>query len=251
MKTRIILIGCNGAMGKTVTQQAEENESLDIVAGVDKNSGTTEYPVYDTLEKIIEEADVIIDFSSREMLKSLLDYAKARSLPAVLCATGYTEQDKLAVIEASETIPIFRSENMSYGMNVVVALLKKAAELLEEGFDIEVIEKHHNQKKDAPSGTANMIVRAINGTLTRQCDVVHGRSGYDAKRQNHEIGVHAIRGGTIPGEHTVIFAGQDEIIEIKHTALSKKIFATGALRAAAYIVGKGPGMTSMDEMLKS
>jgi 4-hydroxy-tetrahydrodipicolinate reductase len=251
MSINILLVGCCGAMGRTITEIVGEDENLKIAAGIDRVKIVSDFPIYNSFEGIKEDVDVIIDFSSRVMLLPLLEYAINNKIPAVLCTTGYTDKDTEAIVEAAKFIPVFRSENMSYGMNVVVKLLEKAAYLLENEFDIEIIEKHHNKKKDSPSGTAKMMVRAINNSLSEKCDLIYGRHGNETQRQEKEIGIHAVRGGTISGEHTAIFAGSDEIIEIKHTALSKKIFASGAVKAAAFMVNKEIGFYDMNSMLQS
>ncbi|KUK71943.1 MAG: 4-hydroxy-tetrahydrodipicolinate reductase [Clostridiales bacterium 38_11] len=251
MSLNILLIGCNGAMGRTITSIVSDNDKFNICAGVDRTAIHNQYPIYQNMWDIKESIDVIIDFSSKELLESIMEFAIDRNLPVVLCTTGYDEADYRVIRERALKIPVFNSSNMSYGVNVVLKLLEQAAKLMSEGYDIEIVEKHHNLKKDAPSGTAKMMIKAINGSLEEERNCVYGRSGNDAKRQTDEIGVHSIRGGTIPGEHSVIFAGQDEIIEINHSALSKRVFAEGALKAAIYLNGKRPGLYDMNSMIKS
>jgi 4-hydroxy-tetrahydrodipicolinate reductase len=249
MITKILMVGCDGAMGRVISSQADERETCNVVAGVDREARQGDYPVYCSFGDIKEEIDAIIDFSSRNILLPLLDYAIKNNKSVVLATTGYTDKDMEAVMEASKKIPVFRSANMSYGINVMIKLIEKAAELLEDGYDIELMEKHHSKKVDSPSGTAKMLLRSINDTLNNKCNLVHGREGNDTMRQEREIGVHAIRGGTIAGEHEVMFAGVDEIIQIRHTATSKKVFAIGSIKAAEFMADKGPGFYDMNDML--
>lgn len=248
---KIILNGCNGAMGKTVTKVVEECNDIEIVAGVDKNKDlySNNYEVYNEFLEVKDKADVIVDFSHPSCLEKLLEFGVTNKIPIVIATTGLKEEDLKNIKEASENIPIFHSANMSLGINLLINLAKKAALTLNETFDIEIIEKHHNKKVDAPSGTAYMIANAINDELDNSMEYKYGREGKSEKRKENEIGIHAVRGGTIPGEHEVIFAGLDEIIEIKHTALSKNIFANGALKAARYIVNKDNGLYSMENLM--
>lgn len=239
MMTRIILSGCNGKMGQVITRLASENPDVEIVAGSDPYEGIKNtYPVYSNVSDIVEKADAIIDFSNPAALDSLLSYSLTTKTPVILCTTGYNDEQKEKIYTASKSTPVFFSANMSLGVNLVSELIKRAAMQLEGLFDIEIIEKHHNKKVDAPSGTALMLADSINSVLSEKAEYVYERQSKREKRTKNEIGLHAVRGGTIVGEHEVIFAGNDEIIEIKHTALSKEVFAVGAIKAAVYMNGK-------------
>lgn len=248
--TKILLRGCNGKMGQVVTSIAEQDLETEIVAGIDLNTEQkNSYPVYKTISECPIKADVIIDFSSPSELEELLETAKKQALPIVLCTTGLNEEQIISIEDASKEIAILRSANMSFGVNVLMKLVQEAAKkLTEAGFDIEVIERHHNQKVDAPSGTALAIADAINETLDNQYHYVYDRSKERHKREKNEIGISAIRGGTIVGEHTILFAGRDEVIELKHTAYSKEIFANGAVQAAKFLSGKKSGMYQMSDV---
>ncbi|MBV1758196.1 MAG: 4-hydroxy-tetrahydrodipicolinate reductase [Dethiosulfatibacter sp.] len=251
MSLNILLVGCNGAMGRTITNIVSDNDQYIISVGIDRFPAHALYPTYQDFKDIKEQVDVIVDFSSKELLASILAFSTERKLPLVLCTTGYDENDYEAIKKASVGIPIFNSSNMSYGVNVVVKLIEQASRLMSEGYDIEIIERHHNLKKDAPSGTAKMMIRAINNSLEDERNCVYGRAGNESIRQEKEIGVHSIRGGTISGDHSVIFAGKDEVIEIHHSALSKRVFAEGALKAASYLSGKKPGLYDMNRMIEN
>lgn len=247
---KVILSGCCGKMGEVVKNTVQEKNSLKIVAGIDKNNDDSgEFPIYDKFNKIKENTDVIIDFSNRIILKDLLEYSVKNKVAAVLATTGYNKNDEELVLKASKEIPIFRSANMSYGINVITKILKTTVKLLEEDFDIEIIESHHKFKQDSPSGTAKLLLNVIKDNLGKETIEVYGREGLSTKRKENEIGIHAIRGGTISGEHTILFAGNDENIEIKHTAMSKKVFGLGAVKAAEYIVNCEAGIYSMDNLL--
>lgn len=240
---KILLSGALGRMGRQVAALAED-EQAEIVAGVDvKNDGEQSFPVYPSFSLVQEKADVLIDFSRPEGLPALLSYAKAHQMPVVLAATGYNEDDLCAIREAGKEIAIFRSANMSLGVYVLRALAHQAAQLL-PGYDIEIIEKHHNQKIDAPSGTALMLYDAVS---TPQTMPTFGRSGRTQKREKNEIGIHAIRGGTVPGEHEVGFYGPSEVITISHSAQDRSIFARGALKAAHFIAAQAPGNYDMED----
>jgi 4-hydroxy-tetrahydrodipicolinate reductase len=246
---RIILSGCNGKMGQVVTRLAKQNPEVEIVAGIDINdSSKNDYPVFKDATKCNIEGDVIIDFSNPGALEGLLKLAIARKLPLVMATTGFSEIQKKQLKEASSIIPVFQSANMSLGVNLLIDLVKKAAKNLENYFDIEIIEKHHNQKVDAPSGTALAIADAINDTLEKKQEYIYDRHARRMKRSKTEIGIHAVRGGTIVGEHSVIFAGNDEIIELKHTAMSKDIFAIGAIKVAVFLFNKKAGLYSMNDL---
>lgn len=246
----ILLSGCNGKMGQVITRLASQNTNLRIAAGYDLViSSSNTYPVFSDLKKCDRKVDVIIDFSNPEAFDGLLDFALLGRLPVVFATTGLSQTQTKKLEAASKSIPLFISANMSLGINLLIDLVKKAAKLLESNFDIEIIEKHHNLKLDAPSGTALTIADSINSVLENKCEYVYDRHSRRKKRSKKEIGIHAVRGGTIVGEHSVIFAGNDEIFEINHYAMSKDIFGIGALKAAEYIFGKAPGFYSMKDMI--
>lgn len=252
--TGILLSGCNGKMGKAVTRSVAESADCEIVGGVDIfTEALSGYPVFSTpsaiTNEITEKADVIIDFSNPAALSGLLEYAVKNSIPAVISTTGLSDSQINLIKDASKKIPVFFSANMSLGVNLVCELAKKAANVLGDAFDIEIIEMHHNQKIDAPSGTALMIADAIKEELTDDIVYEYDRHSKREKRTKKEIGIHAVRGGTITGEHQVIFAGLDEIITISHSARSKELFATGAISAAKFICGKPAGLYKMADML--
>lgn len=248
--TKIIMNGCNGKMGQVITRIVAEDNTCEIVAGFDiSDNGTNPYPVYTNPDDFNGEADVVIDFSHPDSLQGLLTYCKGRKLPVIVATTGLSNQQKNIMEAAAETIPVFFSANMSLGINLLIDLAKKATKLLGDSFDIEIIEKHHNQKIDAPSGTALAIADAIAEDM--DAEYVYDRHTSRKKRKKSEIGIHAVRGGTIVGEHTVIFAGTDEIIELKHEAASKEIFAVGAVKAAKFLAGKNPGMYCMNDLISS
>ena len=243
--TNILLSGANGNMGRAVTRTVENNDKVKITAGYDINTvKNSDFPVYDNLDEVKEPFDVIIDFSHPSVFDSILEFSVKTKTPAVICTTGLSGEQISKMKAASKKAPIFFSANMSLGVNLLIDLVCKAAKLLDGSFDIEIIEKHHNQKADSPSGTALMLADV--------CDPYHererkcGRKG-EEKRKN-EIGIHSVRGGTIFGEHTVIFALKDEVIEIKHTAFSKKIFAKGALEAALWLKEKKPGFYPIEDV---
>ncbi len=246
----ILLSGANGKMGQAVTRAVAGFDSLQISAGFDINTEqNSTFPVYNDLSQVEEAVDVIIDFSHPAMLDQLLDYAVSRNIPAVICTTGLST-DHLSRIEyESKSLPIFFSANMSIGVNLLIDLVCRAAKILENNFDIEIVEKHHNQKIDAPSGTALAIADAIADTVSYPAEYVYDRHSVRKKRDKREIGLHAVRGGTIVGEHDVIFAGTDEVIEIKHSATSKEVFAVGAVRAAAFLTKQKPGLYAMKDLI--
>lgn len=244
---RIILSGACGRMGHQVADKAEEFD-IRIVCGVDvRDDGTRPFPVYPQIAMAEEEADVIVDFSRPEGLKAILAYALQKKLPVLLAATGYNEQDVKIIEEAAKEIPVFRSANLSLGVYVLSELSQRAAGLLAD-FDVEIVEKHHNQKIDAPSGTALMLLDAVK---TPETQPVFGRHTRTEKRQKNEIGVHAIRGGTLAGEHEVGFYGPGESLLITHTAQDRSIFASGALKAARFIAGQKPGTYDMKDLARS
>lgn len=248
----VLLSGCNGKMGQVITRLSEQFDDLKIVAGYDINDSIKNpYPVFKNIEDCNVKVDVIIDFSNPNALENLLKFAISRNYPTIIATTGLSQANKSMLQSASKHIPVFFTANMSLGINVIVDVVKRVTKILEGNFDIEIIEKHHNQKIDAPSGTALAIADAINDVMDEQQEYMYDRHSRRKKRSKNEIGIHAVRGGTIVGEHTVIFAGNDEIIELKHTAMSKDIFGVGALRAALFICDKQPGMYSMDDLISS
>ncbi len=246
---KIILSGCSGKMGRAITELAQTRQDISITAGIDKFPSSCGYPVFADFKDINITGDVIIDFSRPDMLPSLLEYALKHNTPAVLATTGYSNEALNQIKLASGSIPIFMSGNMSLGVNLMLSLLKTATKILKNTFDIEIIEKHHNQKVDAPSGTALMMAQAINDAAGGDMQYIYDRHVLSQKRQKDEIGIHSVRGGTIVGEHTVIFAGTDECLEITHSAQSRGIFAAGALSAAKFLCGKTPGSYNMDDLI--
>ena len=249
MKTRIIICGACGKMGGNVLSLLENDENAVAVAGVDLFPKEIGIPVYKSFSDVKEQADVIIDFSSAENLKERLEYAKSSNMGIVLASTGFTSDDLALIAEYAKTTAVFKTANLSLGVNLMQALCKAAAEILGENYDVEIIERHHNLKKDAPSGTALMLADSINEVFDGKKEYVNGREGIVGARKQSEIGIHAVRGGTIVGEHEVSFAGEDEIITISHSARSKKVFAVGAIRAAKFLNGKPAGMYAMKELL--
>lgn len=249
--TRILLAGCNGKMGRVVAELARGRGGAVIVAGFDvRYELKQEYPVFSEPSDFSGEADVLIDFSHPAYFDRLLAFARARKLPAVFATTGLSEKQMDAMREASHETPIFQSANMSLGVNLLCALAKRAAAALPAGFDVEIVEAHHRDKADAPSGTALMLRDAI-ASARGPMKTVCGREGRNAKREADEIGIHSLRGGTIVGEHEVLFAGPDEVISIRHSAASKKVFAEGALNAALFLCGKEPGFYTMSDYLSA
>lgn len=247
---RIILSGCNGKMGRNIVAQVREREDCVIVAGIDRNAASLDdFPVFTCPADCAVEADVLIDFSHPSALEGLLAYAAERHLPAVIATTGMSPEQVAAIHQASRQVPIFFTANMSLGVNLLVELAKKAAAVLGGQFDIEIIEKHHNQKLDAPSGTAMMLADAISAALPEPAHYVYDRHAVRRKREKSEIGIHAVRGGTIVGEHEILFAGQDELVTLSHTALSKGVFAAGALNAAIFLCGQENGLYNMGDLL--
>ena len=244
---RVIISGYSGSMGKVLTKCANEDSELEIVCGASKDDLDVPFKTYHKMSEVEELADVIIDFSHHSTIDDTLSYAIKTKTPLVIATTGFNDEELTKIKKASNIIPIFHSSNMSLGVNVLVKLVKEAAKSL-NGFDIEIIEKHHNKKLDAPSGTAVMIANGVKEVLP-DSEYIYGRHGRSDKRSSNEIGIHAIRGGTIVGEHTTIFAGHDEVVEIKHSAQSKDIFAKGAIAAAKFLVKQEAGYYNMNNML--
>ncbi|MBR2950759.1 MAG: 4-hydroxy-tetrahydrodipicolinate reductase [Lachnospiraceae bacterium] len=249
--TKVIMHGCNGRMGQMITKLIAEDPNMEIAAGIDVYDGIVNtYPVYKTLEECDVEADVVIDFATASAVEKLLDYCVEKQLPCVLCTTGLSAEQLAKVKEASEKVAVLRSANMSMGINLIMKLLKEAAPILAEaGFDIEIVEKHHNQKLDAPSGTAVALADAVNESMDHAYEYVYDRSCRREKRPAKEIGISAVRGGSIVGEHDVIFAGKDEVITFSHTAYSRALFGNGAIQAAKFLAGKAAGLYSMSDVI--
>ncbi len=247
--TNIIISGINGRMGRAIEAMCTESNKFTIVGGVDANLGVPHpFPTASFISELDVKADAIIDFSHHTACTSLCEYAKKTSTPVIFCTTGYTDDELSLIQQTSGCVAVFRSGNMSLGINLLVELSKKAAEIL-EGFDIEIIEQHHNQKLDAPSGTALMIADGIK-SVKSDSEYIYDRTNRREKRAEKEIGIHSVRGGSIVGEHEVLFAGKNENITLRHSALSREVFAQGALKAAEFIKGKGAGMYNMSDVLK-
>lgn len=251
--TRIIMHGCNGHMGQVITGIVALDEDAEIVAGIDiADHIENTYPVFKSIWDCDVKADVVIDFSTAKIVDSLLDWCVEKEMPVVLCTTGLTEEQLLKVKKASEKTAVLKSANMSLGINLLLEVLEKVTQTLSPaGFDIEIVEKHHNQKIDAPSGTALALADAVNDALPEKYEYEFDRSRKREKRTRNEIGISAVRGGTIVGEHEIIFAGTDEVITLKHTAYSKAIFAKGSVQAAKYLKGKAAGLYDMSDVIKN
>ena len=249
--TKVIMHGCNGHMGQVITNIIAEDEDIEIVAGVDPfDEGKNSYPVFATASDCDVDADVVIDFSNVKAIDGLLDYCESKKLPLVLCTTGLSDEQIARAKEVSNTTAVLRSANMSLGINTLLDLLKKAtAVFAEAGFDVEIVEKHHNQKLDAPSGTALALADSVNSVLNNEYEYVYDRSQVRKKREKKEIGISAISGGNIVGEHDVIFAGQDEVITFSHTAYSKAVFGKGSVEAAKFLAGKPAGFYDMADVI--
>lgn len=248
---KVMMHGCNGAMGQVISGIIEESESAVMAAGIDfKDDGHNPYPVFKNLEDCNVDVDVIIDFSSSKATDRLLSYVAEKQIPLVLCTTGLSEEQLKKVEETSKKTAILRSANMSLGVNVLLKLVNTAAKVLADAdFDIDIVEKHHKLKVDAPSGTALALADAVNEALHNEYEYVYDRSQRRIRRPKKEIGISAVRGGTIVGQHDVIFAGQDEVIEFHHTAYTKAIFGKGAVSAAIYLAGKPAGMYDMSDVI--
>lgn len=249
---KVLMHGCNGRMGKVISEILKNIEEMELVAGVDAyDDGKSEFPVFDEISKCDVLSDVIIDFSNAQATTGLIEYAVKTKTPLVLCTTGLSDDQIAMMVDASKVIPVLKSANMSMGINTLIKLLKTATEILAgAGFDIEIVEKHHNKKLDAPSGTALMLADGINEVLNNEYDYNFDRSKERKARAEKEIGISAVRGGSIVGEHEVIFAGIDEVIEIKHTAYSRAVFANGAIQAAKYLAGKPAGIYDMGDVIE-
>ena len=249
---KILMHGCNGKMGRMITEIVKNEEDAVIAAGVDKFTGIpNDYPVFEEIAQCDVDVDVVIDFSNAGAVDELLDYCVKKSLPVVLCTTGLSDEQLKKVDECSEKIAVLKSANMSMGINLLLKLLKDAAKVLAPaGYDIELVEKHHNQKLDAPSGTALALADSINEAMGNEYEYAYDRSQVRKKRDAKEIGISAVRAGTIVGEHEVIFAGTDEVIEFKHTAYSRSVFAKGAVEAGKFLAGQPAGMYDMGDVIQ-
>ena len=249
---KMIMHGCNGKMGQVITKIVKEDANAEIVAGIDKYMGIpNDYPVFENIDKCDVEADVVIDFSNAAAVDGLLEYCVEKQVPVVLCTTGLSEEQLGRVQEASKKVAVLKSANMSLGVNMLLKLLQDATKILAPaGFDIEIVERHHNQKVDAPSGTALAMADSINAAMNDEYTYIYDRSKVRQKRDKKEIGISAVRGGTIVGEHEVIYAGEDEVIEFKHTAHSKAVFAKGAVEAGKFLKGKGAGLYDMKDVIQ-
>lgn len=253
--TDIIIQGIAGRMGRAVYELAAQREDCRVVAGIDRTDPGLPVPVAARLEDLPVHGDVLIDFSSPEATRAALSYCRGALLPCVICTTGLTDEDQALLRQAAKTIPVFKSANMSLGINLLMNLVQKAAHLLGPGYDVEIIEKHHHNKLDAPSGTALMLLDALQkGAQQPYGPVLHGRHAAKQKRVEREVGIHAVRGGSIVGEHEVLFCGPDEVITLSHSAGSRSVFANGALSAALFLVNsvnKVPGLYSMEQLVQS
>lgn len=249
---RVILHGCNGRMGRVVTEMIATDDTLEIVAGVDTYTALSNtYPVFESIGKCDIEADVVIDFSSAAAVDALLDYCVEKRLPVILCSTGLSKEQLAKVEESAKKTAVLKSANMSLGINLLMKLLKDAARTLSPaGYDIEIMEKHHNQKLDAPSGTAIALADSINEAVGNSLEYVYDRSQVRKKRDAKELGISAVRGGTIVGDHDVLFAGVDEVIEFSHRAYSRSVFAKGAVEAAKFLAGKEAGRYDMSDVVQ-
>lgn len=248
--TKIAIVGCNGKMGGFVAEAVRENAACETLFGVDAfGVSKADFPVYKSFDEAADKPDVIIDFSNPAALDGMLAYALENRIPCVICTTGYSQEQVARIKAASEQIAVFYSGNMSLGINLLIELAKQATKVLGGSFDIEIVEKHHNLKVDAPSGTALMIADAVSDTLEQEPQYVYDRHSYRKKRSKNEIGIHSVRGGTIVGEHEVIFAGHDEVVTVTHQAQSKQVFAVGAVNAAAFLAKQGAGMYDMSDLL--
>ena len=245
---KVILCGACGRMGRNVAQLCSER-GVTVTAGVDVAPAPMPFPVYPDFSDIREEADAVIDFSPASSVRERLDFCKARNIGIVIAGTAFSDEDEALIRAAADVIPVFQTGNLSVGVNLLQMLVKKAAEVLGDGFDAEIVERHHNMKKDAPSGTALMLAKSVNEGFGGTKENVYGRHGLVGARKKSEIGIHAVRGGTIVGEHEVMFAGQDEIVTLSHSARSRMVFAEGALRAAEWLTAQPAGKYDMNDLL--
>ena len=246
---KVLICGASGKMGGFVAAAANEDGNFQITGGIDKVNNGQHFPIYSKFSDIKEKPDVIIDFSHPALLDDLLEYSINNNVPTVIATTGYSDAALNKIKEAAKKIPVFFTFNMSLGVNLICSLAKKAASILGNGFDVEIVEKHHNQKIDAPSGTAIMLANAVNSVFDDKMSYEYDRHSKRTKRTKNEIGIHSVRGGTIVGEHDVIFAGHDEVVTISHSAQSKEVFAVGAVRAAKFLYNRPAGLYDMNSVL--
>lgn len=249
---KVLMHGCNGKMGQMITELIRDDEQVEIAAGVDAYTGlANDYPVFESVDSCDVDVDVAIDFSNAGAVDGLLDYCVEKQVPVVLCTTGLSKEQLKRVSEVSKKVAVLKSANMSMGINLLLKMLKDAAKVLAPaGYDIELVERHHNQKVDAPSGTALALADSMNEALNHEYTYVYDRSQVRKKREKKEMGISAVRGGTIVGEHEVIFAGPDEVIEFRHTAYSRSVFGKGAVEAAKFLAGKEAGMYDMSDVIQ-
>lgn len=250
---KVLISGCNGHMGRVVADICKARSDVEVVGGFDiLGQGDGSFPIWSNPALCHAEAQVVIDFSSPAALDSLLAFGQERKIPLVLATTGYSEEQLSAIDQAAQNIPIFRSGNLSLGINVLMELVKRCASLLGEDYDVEIVERHHNRKVDAPSGTALMLYEAAAQGLPYQPHPVYDRQSVRQRRDPHEIGISAVRGGNIVGDHEVIFAGRDEVVELKHSAMSREVFASGAVKAACFLAGvEKPGLYNMNDLVSA
>lgn len=246
---RILVSGCSGRLGSVISRLAAESAELQVVGGVDR-VGNAEYPIFDSFANVNVECDVIIDVSHHTVAPALMEYAVAKNIPVVICTTGHTDEEEQIIRDASERIPVLKSRNMSLGINVMMELVRRATAALGDGYDIEVVEAHHSRKLDAPSGTALMLADAAK-EVRENAEYIYDRTPRRQERDKNEIGIHSVRGGTIVGEHSVIFAGLDEVITLSHSAGSRDLFASGAIKAALFVKSASAGFYTMNDVVKA
>ncbi|MGO3790877.1 MAG: 4-hydroxy-tetrahydrodipicolinate reductase [Enterococcus gilvus] len=245
----ILLSGANGRMGQVLQTMIAEQPEMRVVAGVDREAFEADFPTYRSIEDCPTNADVVIDFSHYSAVPAVLEYCRDKKIPVVVATTGLTDEIHEQIQRTAKETAVFFSANMSLGINLLAKAIREITPVLEEDFNIEIVEKHHNQKKDSPSGTALLLADAVNDAVEEKKTYIYGRHGNDLENPLSELGIHAVRGGTIPGEHTVIFAGPDEVIELNHLALSRNVFASGAVKAAKYISNKTIGLYDMEKLI--
>lgn len=246
---KILLSGASGHVCKKIALLLKQSEDYEVICGVDRFNAECCFPVFESFSDVTMVPDVIVDFSNPSLLDDILSFAAKNKIPCVLATTGYSKEQIEQIKVTAKQIPVFFTANMSLGVNLLASLVKKASEVLGDDFDVEIIEKHHNQKLDAPSGTALMLANAINSVNNDKYNYEYDRHSKREKRPKNEIGIHSVRGGTIVGEHDVVFAGKDEVITISHSAFSKEVFAMGALRAVKFIASKPAGLYDMNDVL--
>lgn len=248
----VVISGANGKMGRVINSIISARTDCNVIAGIDLvTEKYSDFPIYSKFSELTENPDVIIDFSHPSVLDGLLEYCLSTGTAVVIATTGYSDEQIAKIKKAAEQIPVFFTFNMSLGINLLIKLAKTAAEVLGDQFDVEILEKHHNQKIDAPSGTAIMIANSVNEVLNNRCQYVYDRHSQRKKRDKNEIGIHSVRGGTIVGEHDIIFAGRDEVITLSHSASSKEVFAVGSVNAAVFLAAQKPGIYDMAALLNS